>query len=193
MRLPAPLAGLLLIVAGCSWLDQPDPLDYPYDWHRVVFHTTVIDSSAGTGDFRPHFSLELSDAEFRRPGCGSNVFTSRIGTMTIQIDSFADPDTVDTFSIAHFAGLAQSLDGDTSHFARLDSRPGWEWFYRCRMTGRYYGQDGEKRFTASLPDTVTSEVHLLVEVVWPWVHEYDRYGQIHYNLDYLRITRIDAN
>ncbi len=185
---------LLLLAAGCDWLDWPDPLDYPYHGHRLIVHTSVIDSTAGHGTTQPHFYLALRNCEFRRPGSGHDVFAFDYSYFTVDIDSFNDPDTVDTSFVPHFDGLAQHLGGDTSHFARMDSRPGWEWRYRGFVADRgRYDMEGAERFMLSIPDTVTPEVHLRVEVVWPLLYESDRRGRLHYDLDYLRITRIDAD
>jgi hypothetical protein len=185
---------LLLLTAGCEWLNWPDPRDHAYHGHRMIVHTAVIDSTAGQGTWRPRLRVWLDDGEFRRPGSGFDVFACGSGAFTVSVDSLNDPDTVDTFFVPHFDGLAQRQGGDTSHFARMDSLPGWQWQYRgsvaVYMAGRW--QDPEY-FMLALPDTVAPEVHLRVEIVWPPLCEYDwRRDRVHYDLDYLRITRIDA-
>jgi hypothetical protein len=171
-----------------SW---PDFRDYEYHAHRLVLHTAVIDSSGGYHFWPHHFGVRLTNCEFGRPGPGFNDFRFDFTDPHVWIDSLADPDTVDTFCIVHCAGLAEHLGGDTTHFARMDSRPGWEWSYRVSVNDYGYGEADEE-FLLTLPDTVTPEVHLRVEVTLPLLYKWDLRGRRRINLDCLRIARIDV-
>jgi len=174
-----------------SW---PDYRDYEHHAHKLVLHTAVVDSSQGSASWPDRFHVRFRSCEFRRPGPGFNDFRFEYSDLWAGIDSIADPDTVDTFWVMHCHGLAQHLGGDTTHFARLDSRPGWEWCYRAAFSlyEGDYGED-EEVFLVTLPDSVTTEVHVRVEVTLPLLYEYDSRGRRHINLDYVHITRIDTN
>jgi hypothetical protein len=193
-----PCAGLLalLLLAGCEWMSWPDPLDHEYHTHRLILHTAVIDSSHGHSYWPRDIGMALLRCEFRRPGSGYDNFRADYTTEPyVLLDSVADPDTVDTFSLVHFAGLAQHLGGDTTHFARMDSLPGWEWSYRVTayVNGEGDGWEAEEEFLLTLPDTVAPEVHLRIEVTWPLLYEYDSRGHLRINLNYVRISRLDTN
>jgi hypothetical protein len=182
----------LLPLAACDWLSWPDFHDYEHHTHLLILHTAVIDSSGGYTFWPRYFGLGLTNCEFRRPGAGFSNFRVNSPDLYVWIDSLTDPDTVDTFSLVHCSGLAQHLGGDTTHFARMDSRPGWEWSYRVSVNDYGYG-GAEAEFLLTLPDTVTPEVHMRVEVTLPLLYKWDSRGRRHINLDYLRITRIDTN
>ncbi len=189
-------AGLpvLFLLAGCQWLDRPDPRDYQFHGHSLIVHTVMIDSSAGRSGWPRGFRVSLHDCEYRRPGPGFCNYGVYSDDPYVRIDSVADPDTVDTFGFAHYVGLVQHLGGDTTHFARVDSLPGWEWHYRVSVyANEGNGWDEVDGFLLTLPDTVTPEVHLRVEATWPLLYEYDSGGGLHINLDYLHITRLDAH
>jgi len=192
----SPCAGLLvlLFMVGCQWLDRPDPRDYPYHAHRLIVHTEMIDSSAGRSGWPQGFGVKLHDCEYRRPGSGFCNYGVYGDAPYVRIDSVAAPDTVDTFGFAHYAGLTQHLGGDTTHFASMDSLPGWEWHYRVSVYARDpYDWDEVGAYLLTLPDTVAPEVHIRVEVIWPLLYEYDSGGGLHVNRDYVRITRLDVH
>lgn len=172
-----------------SW---PDYRDYEHHAHKLVLHTAVVDSTHGSASSLDYFRVRFRDCEFRRLGPGFNDFRFDYSDLWAGIESIADQDTVDTFWVMHCEGLAQHLGGDTTHFARMDTRPGWAWSYRVGVNDYGYGEP-EEEFPLTLPDTVTPDVHLRIEVTLPLLYEYDSRGRRLINLDYLRITRIDTN